>query len=479
MSVQYCVSHGLTGRARVLAACALGGFFFATSPGAQAESPEQRNFPFHNLRYEDDFSPRGAKAPDELWAPYKYIPLAGTNYGAIYLSLGGELRERYESYHNINFGFANAPAYDGYILQRIMFNTDLHVTDWVRGFVQLGDMRILGERGVPSTTDTDRLDLMQKFVDVKLPSPLGDGPTLRYGREELLFGYQRLVAVREGTNVRRDFDGFRATEKIGEARIDFIDVRPTIDSPYEFNDRTNMNQHLTGVYATVPAIGPLKSDVYWLNYENLQAKFRGLTGVEDRDTFGMRLFGKSNGFDWNFEAATQSGTFRDQNVSGYLFAGVAGYTFDDIAWKPRIGFSANAASGDDANSKTIGTFNPIYPRLPYFAETSMLVPANVKDFRTVFSFHPREDVTVVLGYDMLSRVSSTDGLYGSGLSQYKNTAKVTASGVGSELSADVRWKASASLQFGVIVAQFNSGPAVQEAFGKDVTFTAIFSKYLF
>ena len=111
-------------------------------------------------------------------------------------------------------------------------------------------------------------------------------------------------------------------------------------------------------------------------------------------------------------------------MSGYLFAGVAGYTFNDIAWKPRIGFSANDASGDNANSKTIGTFNPIYPRLPYFAETSMLVPANVKDFRPVFSFHPREDVAVVLGYDMLSRVSSTDGLYGSGLSEYKNTAKV-------------------------------------------------------
>ena len=172
-----------------------------------------------------------------MWAPYKYIPLASSDYGAVYLSLGGEVRERYESYHNINFGFAGAPAYDGYLLQRIMFDADFHMTDWVRGFAQLGDMRILGVRGVPSTTDTDRLDLMQKFVDVKLPSPLGDDPTLRYGREELLFGYQRLIAVREGTNVRRDFDGFRFTDKIGEATIDFIDVRPTVDSPYEFNDR--------------------------------------------------------------------------------------------------------------------------------------------------------------------------------------------------------------------------------------------------
>ena len=479
MSVKYCVNRSLIRHASNLAVCALGAFFSAIVSSAHAESPEQASPPFHNLRYEDDFSLQGAKPPEELWAPYKYIPLASSDYGAVYLSLGGEVRERYESYRNINFGFAGAPAYDSYLLQRIMFDADLHMTDWVRGFAQLGDMRILGVRGVPSTTDTDRLDLMQKFVDVKLPSPLGDDPTLRYGREELLFGYQRLIAVREGTNVRRDFDGFQFTDKIGEATIDFIDVRPTVDSPYEFNDSTNMNQHLTGVYATAPVIGSLKADVYWLNYENLQAKFRGLTGVEDRNTFGTRLFGKSDGFDWNFEAATQSGTFRDQNVSGYLFAGVAGYTFNDIAWKPRIGFSANDASGDDANSKTIGTFNPIYPRLPYFAETSMLVPANVKDFRPVFSFHPREDVAVVLGYDMLSRVSSTDGLYGSGLSEYKNTAKVAGSGVGTEVSADVRWNVRPGWQLGAIIAEFYSGPAVQEAFGKDVTFTAIFSKYVF
>jgi hypothetical protein len=479
MSAMYCVSHGLLSRARSLAVCALGAISFAMSAPACAESPEPPNPPFHNLRYQDDFSPQGDKAPEDLWAPFKYIQLAGTDYGAVYLTLGGEIRERFESYRNINFGFSGAPAHDAYDLQRLMLDADLHVTDRFRAFVQLGDMRIFGERGVPSTTDTDRLDFMQKFVDWRLPSPFDDDPTLRYGREELLFGYQRLIAVREGPNVRRDFDGFRFTDKIGEATIDYIDVHPTIDSPYTFDDSTNPNQHLTGIYATTPVVGPLKADVYWLDYENLKAKFRGLTGVEDRDTFGTRLFGKYEGFDWNFEAATQSGTFRNQNVDGYLLAGVFGYTFDGIVWTPRIGFSANDASGDNAKSKTIGTFDPIYPRLPYFAETSMLVPANVRDFRPVFTFHPREDVAVVLGYDMLARVSNTDGLYGSGLSEYKNTNKVPGTDIGTELSADVRWTVRPGWQLGVIVAEFNSGPAVQEAFGKDVTFTALYSKYLF
>ncbi len=462
-----------------LAAAALAGLLALTSSAAYAESPEFPNPPFQNLRYQDDFSPKGNKPPEDLWAPFKYIPLSDSPYGGIYLTLGGEIRERFETYHNINFGFNGAPAYDHYLLDRMMLDADLHVTDWVRGFVQVSDMRILGERGVPSTTDTDRLDFTQKFVDLKLPTLLGDNPGIRYGREELLFGYQRLIAVREGPNVRRDFDGFRFTDKIGDATIDYIDVRPALVGPYTFDDGTNHNQHLTGVYLTTPVAGPLNVDVYWLNYENLTAKFRGLTGAENRDTYGTRLSGKYSGFDWNFEAATQSGTFRNQDVAGSLLAGVFGYTFAGAGWEPRIGFSTNYASGDNAKSKTIGTFDPIYPRLPYFAETSLLVPANVKDVRPVFSFHPKEDVAVVLGYDMLQRVSDTDGLYGSGLTEYKNTAKAGGSGIGSEASIDVRWAAAPGLQLGVIVARFYSGPAIQEALGKDVTFTAVYSKYLF
>jgi hypothetical protein len=46
------------------------------------------------------------------------------------------------------------------------------------------------------TTDIDRLDLIQAFFDLRLPSPLGDAPAL-----------PRLIAVREGPNVWRDFDG--------------------------------------------------------------------------------------------------------------------------------------------------------------------------------------------------------------------------------------------------------------------------------
>jgi hypothetical protein len=216
-----------------------------------------------------------------------------------------------------------------------------------------------------------------------------------------------------------------------------------------------------------------------LDYENTQAKFRNVTGAEKLETFGVRLFGKESGFDWNFEASDQVGTFRTQAVKAYLLAGLAGYTFEQIDWKPRIGFSANDASGDNASSKTIGTFNPMFPRLPYFAETPLMVPANVKDFRPVLGFSPEERVNVVLGVDLLWRNSLSDGLYGSGLSEFPNTNKVKGSRIGTEYSADVRMQVDEHLQLGAILAELNAGPALVEATGKTVIYGVLFAKYKF
>lgn len=166
-------------------------------------------------------------------------------------------------------------------------------------------------------------------------------------------------------------------------------------------------------------------------------------------------------------------------MQAYLLAGVFGYTMESLNWKPRLGFSANDASGDNAKSNTIGTFNPLYPRLPYFAETPLLVPSDVKDVRPVFSFRPAERVDVVLGLDLLWRSSLRDGLYGAGLMEFANTSKVSGSRVGTEYSVDLRYQLDMHIQLGAILAEFSAGPALREAGGKDMTYAVLFAKYKF
>jgi len=465
-----------TACARVLAGILV--VMLALGP-ALAASPEPGDPTYHSLRYNDDFSYlAGNPAKSDFWDPIKYIPIGNGSYGPTWLSLGGELRERFESYLNPNFGI-HAPKSNAYLLSRLLLNADLHLTDYVRIFVQLGNLERIGDRGVTSTTDIDHFDVMQGFIDLRPPSPFGDQPVFRVGREELLFGFQRLIAVREGPNVRRDFDGFRFIDHWGDASIDLLAVRPVNPSPGDLDDHYSGTQMLWGGYLTVP-IGPaLKADFYQLNFENTAAKFRGLTGVEQRNTFGIRLFGEYGGFDWNGEAAWQTGSFHNHDISASMLAGIAGYTFRDVMWVPRIGLESNFASGDNSHSSTIGTFNAMFPRLPYFAETSLLVPANIVDVRPVFSFVPVEDVTATFGWDSLWRVSDTDGLYGSAMVLYTNTNKGGSQRVGTELSADIRWRVNQHLIVGAIAAEFLAGPAVTEALGKTVTFFVLFGTYRF
>jgi hypothetical protein len=465
-------------------ALAVAGCLSAWSAGAWAAAGDIPDPVYHNLRYTDDFShPDPNKKPDP-WDKFKFIPIGDGSLGPTFLTLGGEWRERIESYINPSLGIPSfgvkPPARNAYLLQRLQFDADLHITNYFRLFAQLGDYRRVGERGVSSTTDIDPVDLMQAFVDFKPPTPFGDAPTFRFGREELLFGFQRLIAVREGPNVRRAFDGFRFSDEIGGASIDLIAVHPVTDNAgAAFDDATNYAQTLTGAYATVP-IGPvLKSDLYWLDYENDAATFRGVKGVEKRQTTGARLFGDFGGFDWNLEAAGQTGTFDDRDIRAYMLAGIVGYTFEGMWGRPRFELQADDFSGDNRNSSTIGTFNAMYPRLPYFAELALFVPSNLKDVRPVFSFEPVKNVQATFGWDSFWRASTTDGLYGSGLVEYANTYKATSSWVGTELTTDVRWRIDQHWQVGAVVADFLAGSAVEQALGKNVKFFMAYSQYKF
>ena len=450
-----------------------------------AADPEGEEPTYHNLRYLDDFTYlREPGTQRDFWDGAKYIRLGDDPFGlgSAYLSFGGELRERDESYTHPNFGI-HAPARDTYLLQRVLLHADLHANDYLRGFLQLGSMVRMESRGVASSTDFNQLDIMQGFVDLRLPSPLpaplDDTPTLRGGRQEVLLGYQRLVAVREGANERRSFDGARLFDTWNGATLDVLALRPVQDKTGAFNDAANLRQALWGTYLTVPVGGGLSADLYWLGYENDAATFRGRTGEERRQSFGARLFGAAPGWDYNAEAVVQTGTFRDTPIAAWMLAAIAGYTFAELPWQPRIALQANASSGDDPRHTSIGTYNGLYPRLPYFAETSLLVPSNIHDVRPLIGLRPLPGVTVVAGWDTLWRSSTRDALYGNGLVPYPGTAAATSARVGSEVSLDIRWRADQHLTLGTILAQLLAGPALTEAKGKDVTYVVLFATYRF
>src|SRR5205814_2112629 len=129
-----------------------------------------------------------------------------------YLSVGGEIRYKYENYENPGFG-TDPKSPSGYVLQRYLLHTDWHIGNHFRLFAHLQSGLEQGRYGGPRLTDEDTADLHQLFSDITNSS---QNLRLRVGRQEIEFGAGHLIGDSEGLNIRRAFDGFRLTFKRGQ-----------------------------------------------------------------------------------------------------------------------------------------------------------------------------------------------------------------------------------------------------------------------
>jgi Alginate export len=110
-----------------------------------------------------------------------------------------------------------------------MAYSDWHFGPFFRVFVQLKSSEEEGRHPGPRPTDRKRLDFNQAFIDFSYPRTIlpadQDYLTLRLGRQEIDFGDERLLAVREGPNARQSFDGARLIFNSSKGRVDVFGLR--------------------------------------------------------------------------------------------------------------------------------------------------------------------------------------------------------------------------------------------------------------
>src|SRR5579863_5996427 len=286
---------------------------------------------YKTLRYDEDYS--FLKDPSkccDCWDPVKYIPLFGCDSGD-YLSIGGEVRERYEFFHNENAGAAPADSHgnNGDFTERYMLNADLHLGPYFRVFTDFmsgeEDGRIGGARpGI----DRDAFDIHQGFFDFVLPiASDNDTFTARIGRQEMQYGSGRLIDVREGPNLRLSFDAARILLHVDQWEIDGWWSKPVLDLPGVFDDKPDPDKALWGLYSVHPfALLPKGHiDLYYLGYENTQAVYIEGNGTEVRHTLGTRLWGAPLPWEYNVEYDWQFGTFGTGQIEAWSAANAIRY----------------------------------------------------------------------------------------------------------------------------------------------------------
>lgn len=467
-----------TPHAALLAGVLLGTGVCARGALAQAESARPAYKP---LRYEEDWSL--FEPGEDFWDGIKRVKLSED--GSWWASFGGELRARGEAWED--FGFAEDND-DTFLLGRVLLHADLHFGENFRVFVQ-GKSALATDRDLPGgrrTLDVDELDLQNAFADARFSLDGETDLTARVGRQELLFGRQRLVSPLPWSNSMRTWDAARLILETGAWRADAFYSRYAAVQKYEFND-WEIGPDFYGVYATGKLDAkehPLTLDLYFLGLSADAASFNGESGGEDRYTLGSRVAGKigSTGFDYDVEGAYQFGEVGSADVSAYMFASQLGYTFGESAYRPRAYVGFDYASGDDeAGDGDVGTFNQLFPLgHAYFGYMDFVGRQNVIDLSTGFSFLPHERVTVSLDGHFFWRANDEDALYNAGGGVVRPGSAGEASEVGQEIDLVVAWRVDAHLTLEGGYSHFFAGDFIEESGpGEDMDWVYVQATYKF
>jgi hypothetical protein len=395
------------------------------------------------------------------------------------LGLSGEARERFESSRDPVFGLSPAGD-DDYLLHRLLLTADASIQGF-RAQVQIVSGLTSGWQGQPPATQDDSVDLLQGFVEQSFG--VGDGDLLvRAGRQELSLGSSRLISVRESPNIRRAFDGVRASWSLHSgARVDAFALRPVSPERGGFDDRSASAQTFWGLYGTadVPGVEGLKADLYYLGLRREDAVFTQGRATELRHSVGSRLFGERDSTDWNIEGVWQWGSFGDASIRAWTLSADVGYRWADLPLSPRVGIKMDAISGDrNPADRRLETFNPLFPKLPYFSEANVATPANLLDVQPSFTFNVAPEATLSLSWNALWKQARADAFYAPPLSPVPGTAHSAGLAIGTQESLNLDWKLSKRLGLGAAYIRFDPRAVTRDAGGSSGSFVAVWVQML-
>ena len=445
-----------------------------------AASPE-RNFKL--LSEDEDWSfLRNPSVREDAWDRIKYIPLRSQTKDW-YLSIGGEAREVWEQIGNDNWG--QYPYMNSYLNERYMLHFDIHYGGHVRTFVELKSGLNSFRIGGPRPIDEKKLDFQAAFLEAGTST----GPRwvmLRVGRQELEYGSGRLIDVREGPNVRLSFDGFLVKSQVDSWHIDGLAMRPDLDNPGFFDNAPNHAVGFWGVYVTRPVFRDATIDAYYLGLDRQQATFERGTAQEVRQSLGARLSvpiaTQRPGLDFDYEGAWQFGTFGTGNIRAWTVASETGYRFPKAPLKPRFSAKADISSGDNPKSRTLGTFNPLFPKGNYFGVLATTGPGPIN----FIDFHPHVETSfphnVSLSVDWIFqwRESLEDGVYAVPGFLIRPADGSQARFVGHRPGTELRWQENRHLWLQADYGIFYAGEFLKETKpGRNLNYWALWAGYKF
>lgn len=373
------------------------------------------------------------------------------------IKFNGQIRVRSEADGR---DFNNDSDVNTYTLLRTRFGANIQALEDVKAYIQIQDSRAFGRE--PGTlANTSNLDVHQAYFEI---SNLWDRPIqLKVGRQEMLYGSQRLIGPVGFSNVGRAFDGIKLTfgknanfdlfaMVINEGNIPVSGPA----TPSSTAGRENTDNQFYGVYYKHRKNPKYILDVYGLFQSNLNETIPGENDL-NRATIGTYNKGRfSSNFDFETEAALQFGKRRGQDVFAFMLTGSVGYTFQ-TAHKPSVRVGYDFLSGMDAGDDDYKAFDTLFAtnhKFYGFMDYFINVPLNTSG-QGLHDFMIKAKVPFANKWNFNAHIHNF------------RTAKGEEKNLGNELDLVLNYKYNTGVSFVFGLAFFIAGDLLEQRFTND------------
>jgi hypothetical protein len=430
----------------------------------------QKSLDFKTLRYDEEYTAILLYTSVTFFDKIKFLSL--DKKSNLILSLGGELRTQYQYFKNENWGDI-ANDNDGFILNRALLHSDLKFKKQFRLFSQLQSSTAIS-RIDPNSLENNPLDIHQLFIDFKF-NLSKNNMLFRLGRQEMLFGSQRLVSVREGPNSRQSFDAARITLNNNNFKSDVFYSQYVKNQNGYFDDKLNPNTKLYGLYNVVNKVPFIQNiDFYYLGLERIDAEFDDGNGNELRHSVGARIWSKNSNWNYDIETVYQFGSIKNKTIEAWTVSLNTNYQFNTLKFKPKIGLKTEIISGDKAyDDDKLQTFNPLFPKGAYFGLAAFIGPSNLVDFHPSIDFQFQKDLNFSIDYDLFWRFSKNDGIYQPNTSLMYSGRNTSKKYIGDQLGITLDYTIKKWFAIRIEATWFRAEDYLAEVSpGKDILFAA-------
>jgi hypothetical protein len=334
------------------------------------------------------------------------------------LSFGGEERWRYMNEVDSRLNAGNRD--NTYELFRTRVFGDLWYRKVFRVYVEFLDAEIKDQDLPPVAIDRVKPTFLNLFVDLKVMELDGSPVYIRGGRQELLYGSERLISPLDWANTRRTFQGVKGFWHTKDFDLDAFWVQPVLNNLADFHYGPDKNQNFDGIWATCRPHEKQTVDLYYLNLDNTNRVATGEFGHVDGfnvSTVGSRYVGDYCNYLWDAEGMYQFGSWSNQVIAAGAATLGGGYHFADSPLNLTAWVYYDWASGDPHPGKgnVHRTFNQLFPfGHYYFGGIDLIGRQNIHDLNMDIWATPVKWITFGTQLHILHLDSPKDALYNSG-----------------------------------------------------------------